>query len=59
LPAATAAAAAAAGHLPGWLDAAGRLGLPDPAATAAAAAARAPRRRTRLRQPPDSMGAPA
>jgi hypothetical protein len=45
--AAAAAATAAAGHLPGWNDAPGRLGLPDPAAAAASAAA-APRRRTRL-----------
>jgi len=59
LPAAAAAAAAAAGHLPGWNDASGRLGLPDAAASAAPAAARAPRRRTRLSEPPDCMGASA
>jgi len=59
LPAATAAAAAAAGHLPGWLDAAGRLGLPDAAAAASAPAAPAARRRTRLSAlPTESMSAP-
>lgn len=58
MSAAAPAATAAASHLPGWLDASGRLGLPDSAAAASATAASAPRRRTRLRPPPDSMSAP-
>jgi hypothetical protein len=47
---ASAATAAAAGHLPGWIDAAGRLGLPDPAAAATtpASATRGRARLTRL-----------
>ena len=47
MPAASAASASAAGHLPGWNDDAGRLDLPAASASATSAAAAA-RRRTRL-----------